>query len=217
LLDDLVNGLYFPMALLTEESKGLRAVMDVACPVAEAFGLSAEALWQKGVKRIAEIDHRKRARIKTLLRGMKLYKRKRKPVDKSLAELKLGQLKALGLTTENKLELAILSENTLEMMRWRREWIPHRRRGAPLRDDKYGALLAPSGWILRKNVTREEFTRLMDLDAKAAAQPESISGDELEWVRELLGLPALELAEMTAAVSDLAEVTEEVTEVGGTA
>ncbi len=202
LLDDLLNGLYIPMAVVIGESKGLSAAMDLACPLAEALDLSPEALWAKGVKRISEVERRERTRIKRLLRGMKHYKRQRKPYDKSLASLKLGQLKAQGLTHENDLEVAIMQENTVEMMRWRRKWMPRKRNRAPLSNENFGALLAPSGWVLKKNVSRDEFLRLMELDAKAAVQPESISGDELEWVRELLGLPRLELAEATAAGSD---------------
>ncbi len=198
LLDDLLNGLYVPMPAVTGKLKGLSAVMDLACPLAEALGMSPEALWAKGVKRISELELRERTQIKRLLRGMKLYKRRRKLVDKSLASLKLGQLKAQGLTHENDLEVAIMQENAIEMLRCRRKWMPRKRNRPPLSNENFGALLAPSGWKLKKNVTRDEFLRLMELDAKAAAQPESISGDELEWVRELLGLPDLEPVEATA-------------------
>ncbi len=202
LLDDLLNGLYVPMGSLTGNFKGLPAVMDLACPLAEALGLSPEALWAKGVKRLSEVERRERTKIKRLLRGMKLYKRKRNPVDKSLASLKLGQLKAQGLTHENDLELAILQENAIEMMQRKRDWMPRSRNRARLRNDIFGALLAPSGWVLKKSVSRDEFLRLMELDAKAAVQPESISGDELEWVRELLSLPNLEVAAATAVATD---------------
>ncbi len=206
LLDDLLNGLYIPMAWVTGRLRGLPAAADLAYPLAEALGLSPEALWAKGVRRIAELDDRERTQIKRLLRGMKLYRRKRKPVDESLASLKLGELKAQGLTHEYDLEVAIMQENAIEMMRWKRKWMQRKRKRAGLTNENFGALLAPSGWVLKKNVTRGEFLRLRELDAKTAAQPESISSDELEWVRELLGLPSLELAEATtAAASDGAE------------
>ena len=195
LLDDLLDGFYIPMARVTRGTKGLAAAMDLACPLAEAFGVSPEALWAKGVKRIAELDRLERIRIKRLLRGMTYYKRKRKAVDKSLASLKLGQLKAQGVTHEYDLEVAIAQENTIELMRWGRDWMPRKRKPDYLDNDNWGALLAPSGWTLKKNVTREEFLRLRKLDAKAKDEPESITGDELKWVRELTGLPALEIAD----------------------
>ncbi|MCP4963728.1 MAG: hypothetical protein GY926_00645 [bacterium] len=194
LLSDLLAGLYFPMEHINGQLKGLASAMDVACPLAEAFGLSPEALWAKGVNRIAELDRRERTKIKRLLRGMRLYRRKRKRVDKSQASLKLGELKAQGLTHEYDLEVAIMLENAIEMMRWKRDWMPRKPTRPGLTAEDFGALLAPSGWVLKKNVTREEILRLWELDAKAATEPESVSDDELEWVRELLGLKSLELA-----------------------
>ncbi len=200
LLEELLAGIYFPLEVIKGDN-GLKAVMDLACPLAQSFAVSPEELWRKGEARIAEVDRQKRGAIKRLLRGMKLHRRRRKPVDKSLESLKLGELIKLGVTTESHLELEILQENTLEMMRWRRDWLPRKRRPR-MSDDAYGALLAPSGSVLRRAVSRQDFMRLTDLDDKAMAQPESITGDELEWARELLGIPTLELTSGVRPAAD---------------
>ncbi len=70
LLDDLLNGLYIPGAMVTGGFKGLPAVMDLACPLAEALGLSPEALWAKGIKRISEVERRERTKIKNVMKSI---------------------------------------------------------------------------------------------------------------------------------------------------
>ncbi len=190
ILDDLMTGQYGPF----EAIKGARTlceVMDLATPIARAFGVSPQQLWHGGRAKVAADQRARRNRLKRMLNGFKLNKRKRRRGRKT-PDLRLGNLRASGVMAETELEMHIQVENAHELSNHRPEWLPRPQR---VWKDKRGCgcLLGPSGEILHRSLDLEDFMKLRRLDRRAAAEPESITDEELEWVRELVGIPRLEV------------------------
>ncbi len=190
ILDDLMTGQYGPFEAI-KGAKTLCEVMDLAAPIARVFGVSPQQMWSVGRAKVAADQRAKRNRLKRMLNGFKLSKRGRKRGRKS-PDLRLGSLKAAGVMSEKELELHIMWENGRELAQRRPEWLP--RPDRTWKDGDCGCLLGPNGEILRRSLELEDFLELRRLDRRAVAEPESITGEELEWVRELVGIPTLEVA-----------------------
>jgi hypothetical protein len=190
ILEDLLTGQYGPFEAIKGE-KTLCEVMDLAAPIARAFGVSPQQLWNVGRAKIAADKRARRNQLKRILNGFKLNKRGRKRGAKP-PDLRLGSLRASGVMAEKELEMHFKVENARELIHCGREWLPRPERA--WKDERNcGCLLGPNGEILRRSLDSEEFKEFMRLDRRAAADPESITQEELEWMRELLGIPTLEV------------------------
>ncbi len=189
ILDDLMTGHYGPFEAI-KGSKALSEVMDLAAPIARVFGVSPPQMWRVGRAKVAADQRARRNRLKRMLNGFKLSKRGRKRGRKSPV-LRLGSLRAAGVMSEKELETHIMWENGRELAQRCPEWLP--RPDRKWEDDDCGYLLGPNGEILRRSLDLEEFLEMKRIDERAAADPESITGEELEWVRDLVGIPTLEV------------------------
>ncbi len=191
ILDELLTGIYRPLEA-TKGDKTLAAVIHLAVPIARAFGVSPLRLWTVGRARIAAHQRAKRYRLKRILAGSKRNKKRRKRDRSKLPDLRLGDLEKAGVICERGLEVRIEMENVLEISQRRPKWLPVKRRKWKDAEDS-GSLLGPNGEILRESVTNQEVRELMDLDERAEADPRSITDEELERARELVGIPTLEV------------------------
>ncbi len=192
ILHELLTGIYRPLDS-TKGDQTLAAVIHLAVPIARAFGVSPLRLWQVGRARIAAHQRAQRYRLKRILAGSKRNKKRRKrDRSKKLPDLRLGDLDKAGVICERGLEVRIEMENVQELSQRRPKWLPVKRRKWKDSEDS-GSLLGPNGEILRESVTNTEVRELMDLDERAEADPESITDEELERARELVGIPTLEV------------------------
>ncbi len=195
ILEDLMSAQYPPFEAL-QGKKRLWKVMDLALPIARAFGVSPLELWHRGRAKMAADRRASRNLLKRVAKGFLLHLKRRRPGKrKPLTNLRLGTLRDSGVMCEIELGVRIQEENLIQYRNTRSKWM-HWKNRRKWKDDKdFGCLLGPGGEILRDLVNREQFTRLADLDQQAAVDPGSITDEELEWVRELVGIPTLEVAD----------------------
>ena len=149
------------------------------------------------VKNSPECAARERANrnlLKRVANGFLRNLRRRKPGDQTPTRLRLGTLIESGVLSERGLGVWIQEENLIEYRRYRKDWMRWRKRRQWKDETDFGYLLGPGGELLRESVNQDEFRKLDALDRKAAADPRSITEEELGWVRQLLGIPTLEVA-----------------------
>jgi transcriptional regulator with XRE-family HTH domain len=191
LLADLLVGRYSPFEAMRGR-KHLNGVIDLAAPLARAFDLTPEELWRRGRRRVDAFERAKRRQIKKVVKGLRGRRGRRRDAERaSRAALALGKLAGAGLISETELDLIIREENLVEMLRSGRDWLAWRHKDK-IDNEELGLLLGPNGEVLHEAITRTELDRLFALDSRAVTDPESVTAEEVEWARKLLGLPALE-------------------------
>ncbi|MEE8524609.1 MAG: hypothetical protein V3T72_11815 [Thermoanaerobaculia bacterium] len=190
---------YSPFGAMRGEAT-LTAVIDLARPIAAAFGVTPQVLWNKGRARIHRLQRQKRLQIKRVLRAARLHRKGRKPNPAQLARLRLGKLAPSDVMADIELEATIKTEVLWDRRRGVRPFMrwPNSPERAP---DDYGPLLLGNAGALRESVAPDDYKKLKELDRKAHKDPASVTEDELAWVRELLGLPDLGIAEPAAEES----------------
>ena len=183
---------YTPFGAIHDD-KTLSSMIDVARPIAAAFGVTALSLWKKGRARIEQRERQRRLRIKRGRRAVRRHRQGRKPTPAQLRRLRLGRLEQQDVMPDIELEAITKTEVLWDHQRGIKPFMPWPK--SPKRgDDDYGPLLLGNAGALRESITGDEYRKLMDLDKKANKDPASVTEDELAWVRELLGLPDLEIA-----------------------